>query len=115
LKTRFFMKDTADATLTVLAHLDVKSLHFRKVDGRNLRDIVLATAIFDQTGNYVTASEQTLRMKMQDATLARLNSSGVTVRFVFDLKPGTYMVRLVARDTEDAQMGARNGAVIIPN
>jgi hypothetical protein len=32
----------------------------------------------------------------------------------FDIKPGTYLVRLVVRDAEGAQMAARNGAVSIP-
>jgi hypothetical protein len=47
-------------------------------------------------------------------TFARLSRSGLTVKSSFDVKPGTYMVRLVVRDGEGAQMAARNGAVVIP-
>jgi hypothetical protein len=33
----------------------------------------------------------------------------------FDVKPGTYLVRQVVRDSEGSQLAARNGAVVIPN
>jgi len=47
-------------------------------------------------------------------TLARLDRSGITVKSSFDVKPGTYLVRLVVRDKEGELMAARNGAVVIP-
>ena len=43
-----------------------------------------------------------------------MSRSGFTVKSSFDIKPGTYLVRLVVRDAEGAQMAARNGAVNIP-
>jgi len=53
-------------------------------------------------------------MKLKDNTYERLSRSGMTVKSNFDVKPGSYMVRLVVRDSEGAQMAARNGAVVIP-
>jgi hypothetical protein len=53
-------------------------------------------------------------MKLLDKTVDRLSRSGFTLKSSFDVKPGTYMVRLVVRDAEGAQMAARNGAVSIP-
>jgi hypothetical protein len=53
-------------------------------------------------------------MKLLDTTYDRLSHSGFTVKSSFDVKPGTYLVRLVVRDAEGAQMAARNGAVVIP-
>jgi hypothetical protein len=53
-------------------------------------------------------------MKLLDATYEKLSHSGLTVKSSFDVKPGTYMVRLVVRDAEGSQMAARNGAVVIP-
>jgi len=49
-----------------------------------------------------------------DTTYTRLSRSGFTVKTSFDVKPGTYLVRLVVRDAVGAQMAARNGAVVIP-
>jgi hypothetical protein len=36
------------------------------------------------------------------------------VRTSFDVKPGSYMIRLVVRDAEGQLMAAENGAVEIP-
>jgi hypothetical protein len=55
-----------------------------------------------------------LEMKLLDPTLAQLDHSGLTVKSSFDIKPGTYLVRMVVRDGEGSQMAARNGAVTIP-
>jgi VWFA-related protein len=114
LQTQFFRKDTAEAHLSVLAHVDLKSLKFRKADGRNRDDLTLATVIFDENGNFVTGGEKILEMKLLDATLERLDRSGITVKSSFDVKPGTYLVRLVVREKEGEMMAARNGAVVIP-
>ena len=53
-------------------------------------------------------------MKLLDATLAQLDHTGLTVKSSFDIKPGTYLVRMVVRDAEGSQMAAKNGAVTIP-
>ena len=115
LQTQFFKKDPSQARLSVLAHLDLKSVKFRKVEGRNHDDLTLATVIFDENGNYVVGGEKILEMKLLDSTLDRLDRSGITVKSSFDVKPGSYLVRLVVRDKEGEMMAARNGAVVIPN
>ena len=114
LHTQFFKKDEAEARLAVLTHLDLKGIRFRKVEGRNRDDLTLATAIFDENGKFVTGGEKVVEMRLLDATVERLGRSGLTVKSSFDVKPGTYLVRQVVRDSEGSQMAARNGAVIIP-
>ena len=114
LQTQFFKKDQAQARLAVLTHVDVKGIRFRKADGRNRDNLTVATAIFDENGNFVTGGEKIVEMRLLDTTFTRLAHSGFTLKSSFDIKPGTYLVRLVVRDTEGAQMAARNGAVNIP-
>jgi len=114
LQTQFFRKDQTQVRLSVLAHLDLKTIKFRKVEGRNHDDLTLATVIFDENGNFVTGGEKIVEMKLLDSTLERLDHSGITVKSSFDVKPGTYLVRLVVRDKEGELMAARNGAVVIP-
>jgi VWFA-related protein len=114
LQTQFFKKDAVNARLSVLTHFDLKSIHFRKVEGRNNDNLTIATAIFDENGNFVTGGEKTVQMRLLDTTYNRLSRSGLTLKSSYDVKPGTYMVRLVVRDGEGSQMAARNGAVIIP-
>jgi len=115
LQTQFFRKDQTQVRLSVLAHVDLKSVKFRKIEGRNDDDLTLATVVFDENGNYVTGSEKILEMKLLDSTLDRLDRSGITIKSSFDVKPGNYLVRLVVRDKEGEMMAARNGAVVIPN
>jgi VWFA-related protein len=114
LQTQFFKKDESQARLAVLTHVDVKSIRFRKADGRNRDNLTVATAIFDENGNFVTGGEKIVEMKLLDKTVERMSRSGFTLKSSFDIKPGTYLVRMVVRDTEGAQMAARNGAVSIP-
>src|SRR5258707_611713 len=114
LQTQFFKKDQSQARLAVLTHVDVKGIRFRKADGRNRDDLTVATAIFDENGNFVTGGEKIVEMKLLDTTFERLSHSGFTLKSSFDVKPGTYLVRMVVRDAEGAQMAARNGAVSIP-
>jgi VWFA-related protein len=114
LQTQFFRKDEAGARLAILTRLDVKSIRFRKTEGRNNNQLTIVTGIFDENGNYITGGEKTVDMKLLDATYERLSHSGLTLKSSFDVKPGTYMVRLVVRDAEGSQMAARNGAVVIP-
>src|ERR1700676_73538 len=115
LQTQFFKKDAAEARLAVLTHFDLKGIRFRKAEGRNLDNVTIATAIFDENGNFVTGGEKIVEMKLLDTTYDRLTRNGFTVKSSFDIKPGTYMVRMVVRDGEGQQMAARNGAVVIPN
>lgn len=114
LQTQFFKTSDTGVHLSVVSHLEVKGIHFRKADGRSVDELTLATVIFDENGNYVTGGEKILQMRLLDTTFERLSRTGLNVKSSFDLKPGKYLVRQVVRDSEGAQMAARNGAVSIP-
>jgi VWFA-related protein len=114
LQTQFFKADAMQARLAVLTRVDVKGIPFRKLEGRHRDDLTIATAIFDENGNFITGGEKIVEMQLLDPTLTRLSRSGFTIKSTFDVKPGTYLVRLVVRDAQGSQMAARNGAVVIP-
>ena len=114
LQTQYFKTNDAGAKLSVVSRIELKGMHFRKVDGRNFDNLTLATAVFDENGNFVTGGEKTLEMKLLDSTYERLSRTGFTVKSSFDVKPGRYMGRQVVRNSECAQLAARNGAVEIP-
>ncbi|MGB6460844.1 MAG: VWA domain-containing protein [Candidatus Acidiferrum sp.] len=115
LHTQFFKTANDEARLAVLTHVDIKGVHFRKADGRTRDDLTVATAIFDENGNYVTGGEKIIEMKLLDPTYDKLMQSGLNLKTSFEVKPGSYLVRQVVRDSEGAQLAARNGAVVIPN
>jgi VWFA-related protein len=110
--TQFFKATDQDAKLSVMAHLDLKQFKFHKAEGRNVNNVTVVSGIFDSNGNYLQGIRKVVELHLKDETLARL-ASGVTVKTTFDLKPGTYLVRLVVRDTEGQALSATNNAVEI--
>lgn len=114
LHTQYYKVDATDAKLAILTHVDIGRIRFEKLDGRNKNDLTIVAALFDRNGNFVTATEKVLEMRLRDTTLERLSHTGVTVKTSFDVKPGGYLVRLVVRDSQAAQLSAENGAVDIP-
>jgi len=112
--TQFFKQNMADARLAVLARVDVKHLRFRKENGRNRDDLTVVSGLFDRNGNLVTGNSKTVEMRLKDQTLESRLNSGITVKSSFDVKPGSYMIRLVIRDSEGQLMAAANGTVDIP-
>jgi VWFA-related protein len=114
LHVQFFKSSDVAAKIAVLARVDVKSLRFRKADGRNDDDLRVLSGVFDRNGNFITGMEKVVELRLRDATLEKLLNSGVTVKTNFDVAPGSYVIRLVVRDSEGQTMSARNGVVEIP-
>lgn len=114
LHTQFFKPTDDSAKLTVLAHVDVKRLHYKQADDRNENDLTVVTAVFDRNGNFLEAEQKLVQMRWKSETLQGKLGSGITLRSSFNVKPGRYLVRIVARDAEQQRMSAENGAVEIP-
>lgn len=113
--TQFFKISDREVQLSILTRLDLRALHFRKEDQRNVDNVRVVAAIFDPDGRVVNTQEEDLQMHLRDATLDRLRSSGVTLKHEFKLPPGTYVVRVVARDSEGKQLSGSNRTIEIPD
>ena len=61
LQLQFLSLTDTRARLAVLAHLDIKQLHFGKADGRSANTLTITTGLFDTNGNYITALQKTAR------------------------------------------------------
>jgi VWFA-related protein len=114
LKTQFFKTDAGSAQLSVLTRMDLKGIHFRKADGRNYNNVVLATAVFDSNGQFVEGQMREINMKLLDSSVQRLSTTGLIVKISFTVKPGTYLVRSVLGASEGEQLTARNATTVIP-
>lgn len=114
LHTQFFKPTDDTAKLTVLAHVNVKQLHYKQTDGRNNNELTVVAAVFDRNGNFLQAEQKVVQMRWKSETLEGKLGSGITLRSSFNVKPGRYLVRIVARDAEQQVMSAENGAVEIP-
>ena len=117
LHTQFFKSSDVDAKLSVLARVDFHRLRYHKEDGRNRNSVTVVSALFDPNGNYLKSYVKVLELRLKDETLANFEKrfgAGITVKSSFDVKSGSYVVRLVVRDSEGQMMAAENGAVEIP-
>jgi hypothetical protein len=110
-QTQFF-RGTDNAHVAVLVHVDVRHMAFRKSEGRNLNELTVVAALFDRNANFIAAKSNTVQMHIKDETLTKLNS-GITLKSNFDVNPGSYVVRVVARDAQ-GKLTAQNDAIEIP-
>ncbi len=114
LKTEFFKTEDASAELSVLTRLDTRGVKFRKIDGRSCDTVVLATGVFDANGQLIDGKIKEITLKLQDSTLQKMVQTGITVKIVFRVKPGAYVVRSVVRGAEGEQLTSQNLAMDIP-
>jgi VWFA-related protein len=111
LHTQFFKAANGSSTVTVMAHLDVKHFKYKKADDRNNNTVTVVSSLFDRNGSLVTAITKTLTLHLKDETLEKKIDTGLTIRTPFNVQPGTYLVRLVVRDSEGQMISAENSAV----
>ena len=97
----------------MLVRVDARRLHFRKLDGRNCDDVTVISALFNRNGKFISGSEKVLQMRLKDETLGSQMLSGVPLETSFDVKAGSYLVRLVVRD-DGGRLTAQNDTVDIP-
>jgi VWFA-related protein len=114
LQIQFFKTSDTERTVAAIAKLDLSGIPFRKEGDRNRDDITIVSGLFDDNGNFVSGIQKILEMHLRDETLERRRTTGYTVRTNFTVKPGTYMVRLVVRDSEGKMLTARSGVVEVP-
>jgi VWFA-related protein len=98
--------------LAVLTSLDLKSFPLHKEDGRNRNDVTIVAALFDTNGNFIEGTQKLVELRLLDQTVAGLpQKPPVVISTDFDVKPGSYLVRLVVRDAEERQVTAENAGV----
>jgi len=102
------------ATLSVTVDADMQSVRFLKQDGRNSDDITLTVVVFDSDGNYITARQQTTKLRLTDVALQNLRRGGGETSVDLTLPTGTYLVRAVLGESASSQVGAASQSVRIP-
>ena len=112
--TQFFKPTDKNARLSVLAHVDLKHIRFKKSEGRNRNTLSIVAAVFDRNGILVGAIQKDVEMRLKEETFDARLAAGVSMKTSFDVAPGSYIIRLVVRDFEGQMMAARNGVVEIP-
>lgn len=113
LQTGYVKPNVGAPAVTVLAKVELKSMRFQKLENRNRDSLIMVSALFDADGGYVTGTAKTVNLRLRDETLAR-TGSGITLRWDFKVKPGTYTIRLVVRESESKEMTTLTRPVTIP-
>jgi VWFA-related protein len=118
LPVKFETQLTTDASgaqkLAVKADIDVSRLNFQIANGANHENLVLNAALFDNDGNYIQGVWKSDQMDLKDATLAELKKTGFYLELDLDVKPGDYVVRMVARDSNEGHISAQSSNVTVP-
>lgn len=114
ISTQFFKAADQAVKLSVVTRLDVRSLRFRKADGRNMDELTVVVAAFDRDGKLADGKKTVVELRLRDASVERLTRSGLGTKTTLDVKPGTYMLRVVVRERESAQLSALSRALEIP-
>jgi VWFA-related protein len=103
---RVFSTKTEDRALALTAHLDPKSLQFRKDGQRNLNNFTFVFAIFDAKDDLIQLQRGQAKMDVSDAELQPILRAGLKMDSTFQLKPGIYRVREVVTDSEEHHITA---------
>ncbi len=86
--------------LSLLSHVDPKSLHLQKETDHNLDTLTFVFGVFDQKGNLVIAQQRHANVDVADGQLPEFLKAGISIDMAFQLKPGSYRIREVVTDSE---------------
>jgi hypothetical protein len=113
MRTEYFKSPGGAAELDVLTHLDLHQLRLQKTGGRNSNDLTVVACVLDHNGAWVDGKRQTVKLRLRDQTLERVEGSGMTVKTPFNVPAGMYSVRTVVRDADGDLMSAESSVVEI--
>ncbi len=114
LQTRLVQSSKQSAQLSVVAHVDARQLTFGKDKGLSVNGLTFVAVLFDRNGKYITGQRKLVNLRLSDATLQGVLRSGIQVEALFDVAPGSYLVREVVREAQGGQMSALSRKVEIP-
>jgi VWFA-related protein len=110
IQTQTVRDDKPPAKLNVLALVNLDDLPHHQTDGKNLNELRVVAAIFDHNGKYLGAIDRKVAVHWTDDKAGLKNAT----TFSFLLDPGTYLVRLIVRDSESQSLSAQATTVQIP-
>lgn len=113
LQTGYSKPNSGDtAKVLAAARIYYTSLHFQKAEGRSSDSLRVVLTLFDPDGGYVAGATKTVNLRLRDETLAQ-QDPGLNLNWEFEVKPGSYLVRLVVREAGGKAMTTVNRTVSI--
>jgi VWFA-related protein len=100
--------------LALTVHLDTRSLPLRKEAEHRLDALTFAVAVFDEKDNIVEVKQRHAKVELTDDQLPDFLSNGMDVNSMFEVKPGTYRLRVAVIEFNEHRLAAFSRAVVVP-
>ena len=104
---------TGESALRVSVRVDIRSLPFKKENGRHVERLIFITALFDQNNKFLSGVEGVMDMNLKDGTLSMLESGGASASITLQAPPGNYRLRQVVQEAVTGRIAAFNTPVEI--
>jgi VWFA-related protein len=104
---------TGESALRVIAHVDGRSLSFKKENKRHNERVIFITSLFDLQGHFLAGTEAVMDMTLKDATHAQIARDGVNAKATLQAPPGTYRLREVMQEVVGGRIAASNHQIEI--
>lgn len=104
---------TGEPALRVDVRVDIRSLPFRKQNGRHVERLIFITALFDADNKFLSGVEGVMEMNIKEGTLTTLNSSGASAVVTLQAPSGSYRLRQVIQEAVTGRIAAFNTPVEI--
>lgn len=115
--TSFFSNTTAaGSVIRSFVYIDPKDVSFTELNGRHNASIELHGVIFGDNGSVVEKVSRAASLSLSESDYEKAKSSGIGVSMDLVVKlPGSYQVRVAARDKTTSRIGSAGQFVLVPN
>ena len=113
----FFTDDkTTGSVVRSFVYIPVNDLEFENVDGRRRGSVELHGVIFGENGVVVEQRSRSGNLSLSEGEYRYAVRNGIALRLDMPVKrPGSYQVRVVARDKASSKIGSAGQFVVVPD
>lgn len=110
----YFWNEDALYTVSCMTHVLTKDLGFAREEDRNVNQVSLVLAAYDEAGQFINGLEKIIDFRLLESSYAGLQNRGLTSRVEMKLPAGRYTLRAVVREGNQGKMGSAVKSIEIP-
>ena len=99
-------EETPKSLVEVQTWIDVKEIHFRKVEQRNQDTLTIVTIVYDSNNQFVDGREAHLELNLTDPHYQDVLKTGLAWKAQFKLPSGHYMLKTAVLDAGESTLGS---------
>ena len=115
MEVNYFQLNSAEYFVPVVAKVPGSELALARRRGAEHTEIVFIGEVKDEYGATITNLRDRIDMKLGGETAAQLQHHPIVYSTAFTVLPGTYTIKLLARDDETGRIGTYFRKFVIPN